>query len=262
MLEALTGPARWATAALAFFAFLTLEGLQVPRHARPRRRSVRWQLNGVLALAGMALGRALAGFGPVAAAIAAKAEGIGLLNAVPLPVPVAWAIGLITLDLAIYLQHRAMHHLPWLWRLHRLHHTDPTLDVTSAYRFHPFEIIGSLLWKATVAVALGIPPEAVALYEILLALGAAFTHADITLPPWLDKSLRLIVATPAVHERHHGVAVTDQQSNYSGTLTLWDRLFGTWRAPAGAGTGTLGVEGTSAAQAGKLLQGLADPFKR
>lgn len=261
MLEALTGPARWATAALAFGAFLILEALQPPRHARPRRRALRWHLNGALALAGMALGRAMAGLGPVAAAIAAKVAGFGVLNAASLPTPAAWIIGLLALDLALYLQHRAMHQLPWLWPLHRLHHTDPTLDVTSAYRFHPFELIVSLLWKATVAVALGIPPEAVALYEILLALGAAFTHADITLPPWLDKSLRLIVATPAVHERHHGVAFTDQQSNYSGTLTLWDRLFGTWRAPAGAGTVTLGVEGTSAEQASRLLQGLADPFK-
>jgi sterol desaturase/sphingolipid hydroxylase (fatty acid hydroxylase superfamily) len=107
---------------------------------------------------------------------------------------------------------------------------------------------------------LGAPPAAVAAFELALAIGAVFTHSDITLPRAADRTLRLILATPAVHERHHGIETPDQHTNYSGTLTLWDRLFGTWRAPAPEGMGRLGVAGVDEGEAARIRAGFAEPY--
>lgn len=213
----------------------------------------------MLLSATLGLGRALVALGPMAMAALADAQGLGLFNVIAAPSPLMWIVCLLAFDALLYAQHRAMHEIPALWRLHRVHHTDPTLDVTSAWRFHPYEIAVSLALKGALALALGAPPAAVAAYETALAMGAIFTHADIRLPRRLDAALRLVVATPAAHERHHGVAIPDQRSNYSGTLTLWDRVFGTWRAPHDAGTERLGVAEVSAQEAGRIAVGFTEP---
>jgi sterol desaturase/sphingolipid hydroxylase (fatty acid hydroxylase superfamily) len=248
----------WGALAL----LLVLETLQAPRSGRPRRRAARWGLNLTLGGVGFGLGRVLAVIGPVAVAEWAASQGIGLLAWASAPPAMAFVLAFLALDLAVYAQHRALHENAFLWRLHRVHHTDTTLDVTTAWRFHPLELVGSLFWKSAVVIAVGAPLEAVLVYEAALALGALFTHADIRLSPWVDQALRLVIATPAAHERHHGVIASDQKTNYGGVMTLWDRLFGSWRAPGAAGMGALGLDGVSAQTADRVGQGLLDPFRQ
>jgi sterol desaturase/sphingolipid hydroxylase (fatty acid hydroxylase superfamily) len=158
------------------------------------------------------------------AAVAADMN-LGLFNHVSWPVAVEFAITIVALDLAIYWQHRWMHLIPWLWRIHRLHHTDTNFELTLALRFHPIEIMLSLLYKCLVIAALGAAPLAVLLYEILLALFALFSHADIDIAERWDRRLRRIVITPDWHRVHHSVHRRETDSNFGNMLSLWDRIF-------------------------------------
>ena len=151
---------------------------------------------------------------------------LGLFNNFEWPTAIEFAITLIALDLAIYWQHRAMHVFPWLWRLHRLHHTDVNFELTLGLRFHPFEILFSLLFKGLVIAALGASPLAVLCYEILLAAFALFSHADIRIDERWDQRLRKAVITPDWHRVHHSIHRSETDSNYGNLSSIWDRLFG------------------------------------
>jgi sterol desaturase/sphingolipid hydroxylase (fatty acid hydroxylase superfamily) len=166
----------------------------------------------------------------VAAAFFAKEQGIGLLNQVDWPYWLKVAIALLVLDLAIWAQHLASHKLPIFWRLHQVHHADRDIDVTTAVRFHPVEIALSMLWKIVVVVPLGASPFAVFLFEVILNACAMFNHANIALPAWLDRFLRLFVVTPDMHRVHHSVFRSEHDRNYGFNLSVWDRLFGTYLA--------------------------------
>jgi sterol desaturase/sphingolipid hydroxylase (fatty acid hydroxylase superfamily) len=179
----------------------------------------------------------------IAAAFYAQTSGIGLLNNVAWPDWVKIVIALAALDLAIWAQHLASHKIPILWRLHKVHHADRDIDVTTAVRFHPVEIALSMLWKIAVVVPLGAPPLAVFLFEVILNGCAMFNHANIDLPPWLDRILRLFVVTPDMHRVHHSVLRREHDSNYGFNLSLWDRVFRTYTAqPEGGHQGmTIGL---------------------
>ncbi|MFK8016857.1 MAG: sterol desaturase family protein [Gammaproteobacteria bacterium] len=151
----------------------------------------------------------------------------GVLN--QLPTAAGLLVGLLILDLSIYWQHRLFHVVPFLWRLHRVHHADVTLDVTTAVRFHPFEIVLSMVIKLGVIAALGVPPLAVLVFEILLNAGALFTHSNLGLRGTLDKRLRWLLVTPDMHRIHHSVHEDESNQNFGFHLTLWDRLFGSYR---------------------------------
>jgi len=166
----------------------------------------------------------------IAAAFYAQRNGIGLLNSVAWPAWVKIAIALIVLDLAIWAQHLVSHKIPLLWRLHRVHHADRDIDVTTAIRFHPVEIALSMLWKIAVVMALGATPLAVFLFEVILNACAMFNHANIALPGWIDKPLRLLIVTPDMHRVHHSVLRREHDSNYGFNLSLWDRVFRTYTA--------------------------------
>lgn len=171
----------------------------------------------------------------VGTAIAAREGGWGLLNLVRMPEPLAFAAGFLFLDLVIYWQHRLFHRLPPLWRIHRMHHVDEELDVTTGSRFHPAEILLSMGIKITAVALSGAPPAAVLVFELVLAGVSLFSHANLNLPGRLDAALRLIVVTPDYHRVHHSVERDETDSNFSFNLTLWDRLLGTYRAqPRGA----------------------------
>ena len=157
-------------------------------------------------------------------------QGAGLLHS--LPPGVAIVAGILLLDVAIYWQHRLLHVLPLLWRLHRVHHADVGFDVTTAVRFHPFEIIVSMLIKLGLIAILGVPPIAVLLFELALNAGALFTHANFSLPPALDRKLRWLLVTPDMHRIHHSVHKDETNSNFGFHLSIWDRLFGSYRALA------------------------------
>ena len=150
---------------------------------------------------------------------------LGLFNLLEWPTAAELVITLVVLDLAIYWQHRAMHIFPWLWRLHRLHHTDLNFELTLGLRFHPFEILFSLVFKGLVIAALGASPLAVLCYEILLAVFALFSHADIHIAERWDQRLRKFVITPDWHRVHHSVHRPETDSNYGNLLSVWDRLF-------------------------------------
>jgi sterol desaturase/sphingolipid hydroxylase (fatty acid hydroxylase superfamily) len=159
-----------------------------------------------------------------------RADGVGLCAALAWPEPLEVVLAMLVLDLVIYGQHRLLHHVPLLWRAHRVHHSDLAFDVTLGVRFHPFEIVLSQAIKLAAIAALGAAPLAVVLFEILLQGGSLFTHADLALPGRLDRALRWWIVTPSMHRVHHSVLRDETDSNFGFNLVWWDRLFGTYRA--------------------------------
>lgn len=176
-------------------------------------------------LARLALGGGLAGV-----ALFAQSKGWGLFNFITIESWLAVGFSFLALDFAIWVQHLALHRVPFLWRLHRVHHSDIAMDVTTALRFHPFEILASLGYKVLLITALGAPPEAALVFEMILGAGALFTHANIALPRWLEQPLRYLVVTPALHLIHHSPNPLETNSNFGFSFSVWDRLFGTYRA--------------------------------
>lgn len=200
-----------------------------PRQNIPRRRVTRWWGNLSLSLLGSLCGQALAALSPVAVALWAQQAGYGLLNRGALPDALRIGLSLLVLDGLIWAQHLAFHHLPLLWRLHRVHHTDPMMDVTTAVRFHPVEIVISLLLKSAAVLLLGVPATAIIVFEVLLSSAALLTHANIRLPERLEAVLRLLVITPDLHRIHHSPHRIETDSNFGFCLSVWDRLAGTLR---------------------------------
>lgn len=166
----------------------------------------------------------------VAVAAWAQHQQLGLFHWLAVPSWLACLISVVALDFAIYWQHVATHKIPLLWRMHKVHHADRDMDVTTAVRFHPFELLLSLAYKALVIVLLGAPIVSVIIFELLLFIGPAFNHSNLRLPSWLDKQLRWIIATPDVHRAHHSVHRDEQDTNYGFFLIWWDRLFNTYTA--------------------------------
>lgn len=199
--------------------------------ARPHRRE-RWVTNLGLGVVGAVIGGALTAVFPLGAALWASDAEVGLLRWLGPPPWLALPIVVVVLDLAIYWQHRAMHAVPSLWRLHRLHHRDLGMDLTTGVRFHPGEILLSGLYKAALVVLLGASPLAVIVFEIWLAAGSLWEHANLRMPAALDRRLRHVLVTPAMHLVHHGDARIDIDSNFGFSTSLWDRLFGSYREQA------------------------------
>jgi sterol desaturase/sphingolipid hydroxylase (fatty acid hydroxylase superfamily) len=216
--------------------FLVLAAIEL---VHPRRRLVagkmrRWVTNlaiigidGLVVKAMALLAVPLAG---TAAAAYAGAHGIGVFNWLEFPAGLEVALTIIILDSAIWLQHVVTHKVPLLWRVHRVHHADRDIDVTTAIRFHPIEIALSVLWKIVCVLILGASVPAVVLFEIILNACAMFSHANIALPAWLDRVLRSLIVTPDMHRVHHSVRPSEHDSNYGFNLSVWDRLFGTYIA--------------------------------
>jgi sterol desaturase/sphingolipid hydroxylase (fatty acid hydroxylase superfamily) len=208
----------------------------------------------------------------VAAALWAEAAGVGLLpwlaRVVALPSSLAsWlpvAIAIVVLDFAIWLQHVLSHKWAPLWALHQVHHADRDIDVTTAIRFHPVEIALSMLYKMAWVVVFGVSPLAVVLFEIILNAGAMFNHANVALPGRLDQLLRLLIVTPDMHRVHHSTRRHEHDSNYGFSLSVWDRLAGTYTAqPEGGHQGmTIGLAHLQTAAPTRLGWSLLVPFGR
>jgi sterol desaturase/sphingolipid hydroxylase (fatty acid hydroxylase superfamily) len=173
--------------------------------------------------------------GSLAVADVAAARGWGLLPQIAMPAPLAFGAAFLLRSLMSYGIHVAMHKVPWLWRLHRIHHTDTAMDVSTAVRFHPLEFLISVPVVLSATLVFGFPPVAVIAYSLADAAMAVFSHANLRLPDRLERVLRLVLVTPAMHRIHHSIAQPETDSNYGATLSCWDRLFGTHRVkPAGA----------------------------
>jgi sterol desaturase/sphingolipid hydroxylase (fatty acid hydroxylase superfamily) len=164
----------------------------------------------------------------VAFAVLVHDAGGGLFGWLDWPLWLAIPPAVLLFDLAIYWQHRLMHAIPLLWRLHRVHHADAGFDVTTGVRFHPLEIALSMGIKLALVWLLGPHPLAVLIFEVLLAAGALFTHADFALPKRLDRALRWVLVTPSMHRIHHSTWRRETDSNYGFHLSVWDRLFGSY----------------------------------
>ena len=235
-----------------------------PRRAQLLSRRRRWPANlGIVMLNTIVVGLLL----PTAAvgvALSAASHGWGLLNYYAVPSWAALVVGVVLLDLAIYLQHVMFHAVPILWRLHRMHHADLDIDVTTGARFHPIEILLSMLIKFAVIAAVGVPPAAVVVFEILLNATSMFNHGNVRIAARLERVLRWVVVTPDMHRVHHSIDRGETNSNFGFNLPLWDRLFGTYRAQPRAGhqAMTIGVPNfREPAECATLSGMLSIPFR-
>lgn len=222
-------------AAIRFGSFLTifiaiaLAEIGTPRRPLTTRKAARWWVNLAITLIDAGVARFLTPILPVGLALLAASRGWGALNHASVPFWPSVLIGVLLLDLVIYLQHVMFHTLPLFWRLHGMHHTDLDIDVTSGLRFHPLEIFLSTLIKLAAVAALGIPALAVLVFEVLLNGTSMFNHGNIRLPEGFDRLLRLFVVTPDMHRVHHSVIIRETNSNFGFNFPWWDRFFGTYR---------------------------------
>ena len=244
-------------------AVMALWELLAPRLRQEIGRARRWPSNlGVVVLDTLAV-RILFPTAAIGMALVAQARGFGLFQAIAAPRLVAVILSIILLDLAIYLQHVLFHAVPVLWRLHRMHHADLEFDVTTGVRFHPFEILLSMVIKLGIVAALGAPALAVLLFEVLLNATSMFNHGNVRIPARLDWVLRWIVVTPEMHRVHHSAAPRETNSNFGFNLPWWDRWFGTYLAEPAAGhqNMTIGIEQFRDPRELRLDRMLVQPFR-
>jgi sterol desaturase/sphingolipid hydroxylase (fatty acid hydroxylase superfamily) len=232
--------------------------LAAPRRALTLPKAVRWSNNIGLVVFNTALLRLLFPAAAVGMAAFAAQQGWGLLNYLELPFWLAVLVAVIALDFVIWLQHVMVHAIPVLWRLHRVHHADPDYDLTTGARFHPIEIILSMLIKFATIAVLGPPVVAVIIFEVLLNATAMFNHGNVRLPAKVDRVLRWFIVTPDMHRVHHSVEHDETNSNFGFNLPWWDRLFGTYRdQPRGGHEGmTIGIHGYNQPRDVSWLPGL------
>ena len=248
-----------------FFAVLLAMMLwewRKPRRALSLPRARRWPANlGIIVVDSVVL-RLVFPVLAVGAAELAAARGWGLFHGLNAPFWLALPASLLILDLAIYTQHVVFHKVAVLWRLHRMHHTDLDFDVTTALRFHPLEIVLSMLIKLVLVTLLGVPAVAVMLFEVILNATAMFNHGNVGLPRRLDRALRWILVTPDMHRVHHSIRPEETDSNFGFNLPWWDRLFGTYRdQPRDGHAGmTIGLEYFRDRRATRLYGLLLQPF--
>ncbi len=209
--------------------------LLAPRRPLTQSKPLRWFSNLGLTLLNSFVWRILMPAGAVGLAISVQAQGWGLFNRVALPLWFEVAASVVLFDLALYSQHWAFHRVPWLWRLHLVHHVDLDVDATTGIRFHTLETVLSFAWKAAVIALLGAPALAVMIFEILLNATAIFNHSNARLPVWFDGVLRLVLVTPDMHRVHHSIENHETNSNYGFCLSWWDFLFRTYDAQPDAG---------------------------
>jgi sterol desaturase/sphingolipid hydroxylase (fatty acid hydroxylase superfamily) len=218
------------------FALVALLEIARPRRTLRFGRVARWRTGLLLVVTSRAAIWLLAWVVAIpAAALWAESRSIGMFNASALPLWAEILASFILLDFAMWVQHLLTHKVPFLWRLHKVHHADPDLDVSTAIRFHPGEIVFSVLWKAGWILVLGVSAPVILAFELWLAANAIFNHGNIELPYGLDRLLRRFLVTPDMHLVHHSVVLKEQQSNYGFALTVWDRLFGTYVAESSLG---------------------------
>jgi sterol desaturase/sphingolipid hydroxylase (fatty acid hydroxylase superfamily) len=229
---------------LGVLVAMALWELATPRRRQEIPRVIRWTNNLGLVVVDTIVLRMTFPILAVGLAVIVQDRGWGLFNIVAVPGWVAILVSIIVLDLVIYLQHVMFHAVPALWRLHRMHHADLEFDVTTGLRFHPVEILLSMVIKLAVVMALGPPAIAVLVFEVLLNATAMFNHSNIRLPMLVDRFLRLIVVTPDMHRVHHSIIPEETNSNFGFNLPWWDRLLGTYKAQPKAGHEgmTIGIE--------------------
>jgi len=226
------------------FTIMAIWELLAPRRSLTTPKSGRWLNNLSLVFLNSILLRIIFPVTAVGVALIASERQWGLFNNIELPTWSAVIMAVVIMDFVIYLQHVLFHAIPMLWRLHMMHHTDLDIDVTTGNRFHPLEIILSMIIKMTVIIVIGPPVLAVIIFEVVLNATSMFNHSNVRLPGHIDRVLRLLIVTPDMHRVHHSVIKRETNSNYGFNLPWWDRLFGTYRDQPYAGhiAMTIGLE--------------------
>lgn len=234
-----------------------------PRKARAMARSRRWTSNLLLIVIDGLFVRLLFPIVAVGIAIIAADNNWGLFNLIDLPIWLEIVLAIIILDMLIYWQHVASHHIPFLWAMHKVHHADRDIDVTTGSRFHPIEIGLSMAYKMALVVILGAPVLAVILFELILNGCAMFNHSNVKLPLSFDRVLRRFIVTPDMHRVHHSTVVSETNSNYGFSLSLWDRIFGSYTAQPSKGHDNMviGLEEYQTRGPASLTWSLWLPFK-
>ena len=261
-----------ATIRLIIFSaiFTAMAGLEflVPRRELRGGRGRRWFTNWGIFIIDIAMIRIVFPVAAVGIALFGETQGHGLaqLDAVKtLVAPFIIAVtGFLILDFGVWGTHLLAHRIPVLWRVHKIHHADVDMDVTTALRFHPIEILLSMLFKGALILCFGIPAIAVLVFEVVLNGSAMFNHANIRLPGPIDAVLRRIIVTPDMHRVHHSVHIDESDANFGFNLSLWDQLFGTYvpQPRDGHEAMKIGLENHQSEQPGKLWWSLALPFLR
>lgn len=249
---------------LAIFGGMALWEFLDPWRDAKQGRAVRWPANLGIFAVDIVVARLVFPASAVGVALWAEGQGIGLLPLVGLPWLAAAILGFVALDLLVYGQHVAFHKVPLLWRLHRMHHADTELDVTSGFRFHPLEIVASLLTKAALIVLLGVPPLAVVAFEIVLNGMAMYNHSNVRLPERVERWLRWLVVTPEMHVIHHSTERRETDSNFGFNLAIWDRIFRTYSHRPGAGYEgmTIGLDSFRDRAEQRVDRLLTQPFRK
>ncbi len=249
---------------LGIFAVMAAWEIFAPRRQLSASKGIRWANNVGLVVLNSVILRLLFPAAAVGMAAFAQKHGWGLFNYFQTPALLSTLASIVILDMVIYLQHVMVHAVPVFWRLHRVHHADLDFDVTTGARFHPLEIILSMLIKFATIAVLGPPLVAVIVFEILLNATAMFNHSNVKLPLKLDRVLRLFVVTPDMHRVHHSSEDDETNSNFGFNLPWWDRLFGTYRDQPRAGHEgmTIGIRSFRVAKDCSWLPGmLSIPFR-
>lgn len=248
---------------LGILAVMAVWEVLAPKRVLTVSKTVRWTNNLGLVFLNSFIVRLIFPAAAVGMASFANAHGWGIFNYFSLPPVLAIVLTVVAMDFIIYLQHVLVHAVPVLWRLHRVHHADLDYDVTTGARFHPIEIILSMLIKFATIVVLGAPVVAVIIFEVLLNAMAMFNHGNVGLPNTLDRVLRWFIVTPDMHRVHHSIEDDETNSNFGFNLSIWDRLFGTWREqPRGGHQGmTIGIREFRRPRQSSWIDGmLAIPF--
>ncbi|MDN2568557.1 sterol desaturase family protein [Aquibium sp. A9E412] len=252
---------------VVIFAAMAAYELWSPRLERPEMvgafKARRWLTNLSMVLLSSVVLRIVFPAAAVGAALWAESRGWGLFRQAGLDPLLAGIAAFVLLDFAVWLEHVASHKIPLLWRIHRMHHADNGFDVTTGLRFHPLEILLSMVWKAAVVVALGAPVLAVLVFEIVLNGTSMFNHSNAGLPRRLDRVLRLVVVTPDMHRVHHSSIPRETDSNYGFNFPFWDRLFRTYVAQPRLGHDgmEIGLKEYRGSMTAGLAWALALPFR-
>jgi sterol desaturase/sphingolipid hydroxylase (fatty acid hydroxylase superfamily) len=257
--------ARLVLMLLLLSALLALEARFAHRRIVKRGQRLARNLS-IAALASAAAGTlafALPILSALGAAHFAAAQGFGVFYALSLPQPVVFLACMMLLDAAMYWQHRWMHRVPLLWRMHRVHHLDAEFDVSLGLRFHPFEIVLSMLYKAAVVSLLGAPVLVVIVYEMTLMSMSLLTHVNVALPQRWQQLVGYALVTPDLHRVHHACNTQERDRNYANFLSIWDRVFGSYAPPrADSASMPIGVPEYAKAEHQRLLSALGNPLQR
>lgn len=215
---------------LSVFVIMALAEWGLPKRDRTMMQGRRWVTNWGIVILDSVVTRLVMPILPIGVAIYATDQGWGLLNWLALPAWLSILLAFLILDFAIWLQHLLSHRIPLFWKLHKVHHVDRDIDVSTALRFHPLEILLSLIYKMVWVLVFGAPAIAVFLFEVVLNAAALFNHANVHLPETADRLLRLLVVTPDMHRVHHSNRPRETHSNFGFNLSIWDRIFRTYVA--------------------------------